>query len=518
MSKVLYIPLDERPCNLLYPQALAKMTDVTMLVPGRDILGDMKAPAQVDQVINWLKQNVADADYAIISLDMLLYGGIVPSRLHTDSQEDGLNRLLVLKELKKKNPTLKLLVYDLIMRVPAYSSSEEEPDYYEEYGAQIHRIGWLTDKQGQKLSSDEELRELQHLQKEIPESIWSDYTKRRKQNAWITKQALQLVEEACIDYMIIPLDDNAEYGFSAMEQRQLAYEIEDRNLMDQVAVYPGADEIACTLFARAFCDIKDYVPEISLRYSSIHGPFVIPRYEDRSLGESIKAHITAAGGVIVADEMKNDFLLMVHAPARGPKEMAESSFPYKERNRSYISEVNHRELVQAMKFFTSKGVKVALADVAICNGADHSLLKQLHKVNLLETLIAYAGWNTSGNTLGTVISHSIIHAYYQRNLIEQVKGFEEEERKFYYSRLIEDWGYQAIVRKFISYEFLPTIGLTARNLGGQVEEVTELIKEKLEEFVATYLEDLRYGRVELEHVYLPWRRMFEVGLSVNYEK
>ena len=57
----------------------------------------------------------------------------------------------------------------------------------------------------------------------------------------------------------------------------------------------GADEIACTLFARAFCDIKDYVPEISLRYSSIHGPFVIPRYEDRSLGESIKAHITAAG-------------------------------------------------------------------------------------------------------------------------------------------------------------------------------------------------------------------------------
>ena len=156
----------------MYPQALAKMTDVTMLVPGRDILGDMKAPAQVDQVINWLKQNVADADYAIISLDMLLYGGIVPSRLHTDSQEDGLNRLLVLKELKKKNPTLKLLVYDLIMRVPAYSSSEEEPDYYEEYGAQIHRIGWLTDKQGQKLSSDEELRELQHLQKEIPERNW----------------------------------------------------------------------------------------------------------------------------------------------------------------------------------------------------------------------------------------------------------------------------------------------------------------------------------------------------------
>ena len=37
------------------------------------------------------------------------------------------------------------------------------------------------------------------------------------------------------------------------------------------------------------------MPEISLRYSSIHGPFVIPRYEDRSLGESIKAHITAAG-------------------------------------------------------------------------------------------------------------------------------------------------------------------------------------------------------------------------------
>ncbi|WP_413377421.1 DUF4127 family protein [Alkalihalobacillus sp. 1P02AB] len=518
MTKVIYVPLDERPCNYDYPQTLAAMTDLEMLLPSRGMLGDMKKPAQTKSIVNWLKSIATEAKYAIVSIDMLLYGGIVPSRLHNHSVEECLARLHSLKELKKLNPSLQIFAYDLIMRVPAYSSSEEEPDYYEQYGAEIHRLGWLSDKREQLLATDGENTELDELKKDIPDHILNDYFKRRNQNAQLTKKVLEMVELEEIDYLIIPLDDNAEYGFSAMEQRQLTYEIEKRNIADRVAVYPGADEIACTLFARVFCEANLYTPEIALRYSSINGPFVIPRYEDRSLGESIKSHITAAGGVIIHNEKENDFLLMVHSPADTPKTMAESSFSYDKRHRSYFSEVNNREFIQVMKHFVAKGVRVALADVAICNGADHSLLKQVKKQGMLESLIAYAGWNTNGNTMGTVVAHAIISSYYRTNPINKPVEYERNDRTFFYSRLVEDWGYQSVVRKYVSYEVLPTLGLTPRFLEEQVVDITSLVEKELNEFIEEYLSDLSEGYIQLKNVYLPWRRMFEIGFSLNYSK
>lgn len=512
MSKVIHIPLDERPCNLQYPQALANMTDMEMVVPGRELLGEMKKPAKVTLLHNWLKDEAKQADYLIVSIDMLIYGGIVPSRLHTLTLQDCLKSLEIIQEIKRVNPSLKVFAYNLIMRVPAYSSSEEEPDYYEQYGEYIYRLGWLTDKKEQNLADNEELEEYTKILEMLPEEVKWDYFERRKVNHSVTSQILQMVDSELIDYLIIPLDDNSEYGFTAKEQRQLMLEVDRKNLLDRIAIYPGADEIACTLFARVFCESHSYTPEIALRYSSTKGPFIIPRYEDRSLSESIKSHITAAGGVIVRDENQNNVLLMVHSPAEGQKYMAESSFAMEKRHRSYFSEVNIREFVQAMKHQLGKGINVALADVAICNGGDHSLLQLLQKQGILGDLLAYAGWNTNGNTMGTVVAHAIIASYYKGE--ETLPYHEKASRTFFYSRLVEDWGYQSVVRKYVSYEVLPTMGLTPRYLGGHLEEVTELVNRKMEGFIEKYLFDLNEGSIQINDVHLPWKRMFEVGFTL----
>lgn len=518
MKKVVYLPLDERPCNLKYPQDLAAMTDLKMVVPDQRLLGDMKRPADVPLLHKWLREESKSADYLIVSIDMLIYGGIVPSRLHHLSIDECQERLEVLRTIQDENPHIKIYAYNLIMRVPAYSSSEEEPDYYEHYGEQICRLGRLSDKRDQRLAGKEELAELLEIESRLPEEVKEDYFERRKTNFSLTSHVLLMVEEEIIDYFIIPLDDNSEYGFTAKEQRLHMLEIDRLNLMDRTAVYPGADEIACTLFARVFCEIQQYSPEIALRFSSANGPHIIPRYEDRTLMESIKSHITAAGGIITGDEKNNDFLLMVHSPAADAEHMAESSHELNSRHRSYFSEMNIREFIQAMKHFIGKGKKVALADVAICNGGDHSLLQQLSKQSILHSLLAYAGWNTNGNTMGTVISHAIIASYYQQGDKETPAAFNKASRSFFYSRLVEDWGYQSIVRKHISYQVLPQMGLTPRNLGGQVSEVTDMAAEKLQQFTDTYLADIPEGKVILGGVYLPWRRMFEVGFTLNLDE
>lgn len=492
------------------------MTDLTLEVPDIGLLGRKKTPADTGAVRDWLTGAVKGADALIVSIDMLVHGGIVPSRLHHTSEDVCLERLNVLAGLKQSNPGLRIYAFNLITRVPAYSSAEEEPDYYADYGNELYTYGWLTDKAEQEALDEAETARLESVKKTIPPEVLNDFLNRRKTNAFVNRETMKLVQSGVIDFLIIPLDDNSKYGFSPMEQRKLSLLAEELDLGDKVMIYPGADEIGCTLFARAFCEAKGYVPKAFVRYSSVHGPFVVPKYEDRSLGESIKYHLTAAGAVSHDNSCGTDFILMTNSPPVGQKEMAECSTPYGDRHRSYFSEVNTKEFVQAIRHYIREGHTVALADVAVSNGSDHPFMKMVSRSGLLHDIAAYAAWNTSGNTMGTVVSHAIIESYYRRQGSDSAERL-NRSRAYYYFRLIEDWGYQAIVRKDVIHNELPKLGASYYELTHVQSEVYAVIKAKLEQFFAEYVQEGCPGRIRIEDVHLPWSRMFEVGFDVVLE-
>ncbi|MVO99894.1 DUF4127 family protein [Paenibacillus lutrae] len=564
MTKIAFVPLDERPCNLEFPRQLAAMTDLEMSVPPVAILGRKKSPADTAALQDWLLHEGEQADHAIVSLDMLVYGGIVPSRLHHLTEQDTLDRLEVLRELKRVRPQLRIHAFNLIMRVPAYSSSEEEPDYYADYGRELFLYGWYRDKKEQEVLTEEEEQTYADILAKVPPEVLADFVGRRGINSFVNHQALQLAAEGIIDYLIIPLDDNSRYGFSPLEQRALAIRSEELDLLDRVAIYPGADEIGCTLFARIFCETKQYLPKVYVRYSSTRGPFCIPKYEDRSLGESIKAHLTSAGAFMADSSHGADAVLMVHSPAAGEADMAETSHAWGQRHRTYFSEVNMREFAQAMRVYLGEGRTVALADVSVCNGGDTVLLKLLARLGLLEGLSAYAGWNTSGNTLGTVIAHAIIEAYYagaesasagafaqaavsgaslpaeaaaavsaagipaaasgvgeaagvpldSQGALTRSVDQQRSSRAFYLYRLVEDWGYQAIIRKEVTEKVLPGLGANYFSLPGVQQQVEDLIADKLRTFAEERLNGITPLRIDITNVHLPWNRMFEVGFDL----
>ncbi|MGG6311791.1 DUF4127 family protein [Paenibacillus macerans] len=525
-TKVVYLPLDERPCNLLYPQQLAAMTDIGLAVPPSELLGDKKRRADLAGLGDWLIEQCRDADVLIASLDMLVHGGIVPSRLHHDTAEICGDRLKLLNFVKANRPQMNIYAFNLITRVPAYSSSEEEPEYYDRFGREIFELGWLSDKRNTDSLSAEEQRRLDEVLAVIPEEVQRDYRTRRSVNSAVNEAAMDLAESGIIDYLIIPLDDNAQYGFSAMEQRKLAVRAESAGLTERVAIYPGADEIGCTLFARVFCALKQHSPALYFRYSSTQGPLCIPKYEDRSLNESIKAHLTAAGAFMADASGEADAILMVHSPPVSQAAMAETDTALQDRNRAYFSEVNTREFAQAMKHYLDRGRLVMLADVALCNGGDDLLMKQLHRLGLLERLQGYAAWNTSGNSLGTVIAHAVIASYYRAGRGEAEETAEAElglrrfrlaSRHFYVSRLIEDWGYQALVRRQVCVEDLPGLGASYFELSHVGVQVCRIIGEKLNRFAAAYLCDQAAAGLKISGVTLPWRRMFEVGFELDLE-
>ena len=106
--KIVYLPLDERPCNYHFAGRIAEGSGLDVINPAPHVLGEKKKPADFGLVREFLLDNAKDADGYVLSLDMLLYGGIIPSRLHHLSEEELTSRLSVIDEIKAINPNAKI--------------------------------------------------------------------------------------------------------------------------------------------------------------------------------------------------------------------------------------------------------------------------------------------------------------------------------------------------------------------------------------------------------------------------
>lgn len=502
MKSILYLPLDERPCNLKFMPMLAAGTDYKVLLPPAEYMGHKKTPADIDGLWRWLYQSSGMADAAILSLDMLVYGGIVPSRLHSMPPEECKKRLENIREIYSANRSIKLYAFSLIMRCPSYSSSDEEPDYYEAYGRDIFKSGYLGHKIELGLGKEEEMRELEEIKKRLPADIITDYTRRRKVNLEINRLAVDLVGEGIIDFLAIPQDDSSPYGFTAKDQLGLRRYISERGLSTKIYMYPGADEAGMTLFSRLALNDRGARPNVYVRFSSVSGPSVIPLYEDRPLGESVKCHVLAAGGLVSDSLSDADLVLMVNSP---PGKMLEAPAQDK-RGPDYDVGRSLAEFTEYIDYIVNtRKMTCAVADVAYANGGDLELVNHLRQKSLLYRVSSYAGWNTSSNSLGTAIAQGLLsHTYGRSRPLLDFLGL----------RYLEDAGYCSHVRKYIAENRLEAMGLSYFKTDGQRGRVSSLVKEELHKFTERYLRDGDY-RIDIKDVYMPWSRMFEVGLEVK---
>ncbi|HPX20370.1 MAG TPA: DUF4127 family protein, partial [Bacilli bacterium] len=106
MKKILYLPLDERPCNWTFPKELFSTSEVEITAIPENLKGYKKRGSDVNLVRKFVKENAKKANGLVISLDMLIYGGLIPSRLHYETKETLLERLTVLEEIKREMPEL----------------------------------------------------------------------------------------------------------------------------------------------------------------------------------------------------------------------------------------------------------------------------------------------------------------------------------------------------------------------------------------------------------------------------
>ncbi len=390
--KICFIPIDNRPvCYNLAKEIAAMDGDIELFLPPREFLGDLKKNAKVNNILEWL-ENQPESDAIILALDTIAYGGLIPSRRSSDSIDDIISHLLRLKPLLYGK---KVYAFSSIMRISNNNYSEEEKEYWAEYGKKIFEYSFSGINNG------------------IPREILEDYLATRKRNFEINKLYLKWQKEGVFETLIFSKDDCAPRGFNVEEAKEL------ERLGGKTKT--GADEIPLTLLARAVKkDIK-----IFIRYTEPEYKNCISNYEDVSIEQSVTGQLELGGFQTVQNLNDADIILIVNnfIKKQGELVMEWDTEPFN-------------------KTFTAPEIPYAVADVRYANGADNAFIKQLLPQIDLNNFFGYAGWNTSANTLGSLLAGIKIKW--------KAKKYNEKAFcKLQMIRFLDDWAYQANVRKTI---------------------------------------------------------------------
>ena len=477
--KLAFIPIDNRPVCYNLPKEIAAIDDkLKLFLPERRLLGGLKSTADMEEILKWL-ESINEMDAIVVSLDTIAYGGLISSRRSKDSFEKIKERLEKLKKLFEGKT--KIYAFSSIMRISNNNINEEEKDYWNEYGEKIFEYSYNFHKEG----IDES---------EVPQEILHDYLATRRRNFEINKIYLDWLEEKFFETLVFSKDDCAQFGFNVLEAQILQRLMKERDLTGFVKT--GADEIPLTLFARAVCDYNNKVPKISAKFLAPQDKYLISNYEDISIENCVQDQIELAG-CQYTEENNEDIILLVN------------NF-----------EEQQGEIVMGVKTKGFSGKLILpktpfiIADVKYANGADNDFIKQLFISKLGLNFYGYSAWNTSANTLGSLICAFVIRFF--------AKEYNEESfKKLQMIRFLDDWAYQANVRQILKEkgkrekgkENRPDFRRRVGSLPHQPRPDFRMLKKVMTPYEGKLKKILKI-KPEISYKF-PWKRFFEIEVIIK---
>ncbi|MBU9712712.1 DUF4127 family protein [Evansella tamaricis] len=532
MKKIAILPLDNRPCCYDFTESFGKFGAVEVLQPEKEILGEFTYFGDVKRINQWLKAVAGKVDGLILAVDQLAYGGLIPSRMMERDFDKCEKIVQVIREIRKEHPDLLIYGVNVLMRISVTTKNKQFLSYWKS----IFRYSQLYDRL-HRLKEVEVEKELKEMEAEVPSEVLQEYLQARERNHQINQLMIDWVADGTLDFLAITQEDASAIGMHLLEQRILVKKIFELNVQRRVLVYPGADEATQTLLARMVQFLENKKLKIYPKYGSTSGKLEVAKFEDRPVEESVISHITAAGALVADNVRDADLVLYVNTPIGGT---LDGNDPSQEK-----AHFNSRHpllyFIESIDHDLREGRAVSIADISFPNASDMELVSFLLTEKLYYPLTAYAGWNTAGNTLGTCISHSIIHLFAQRNQREtqstDVTNLHQRHLAFMTERLLDEWAYQAQVRGKVNLEITEKFNINGANLENYYETVNQTVKEEMQPYFTQLVEHLREyevsgssvtdkregvqkerGTWKFEICELPWNRTFELRVKVSQER
>lgn len=446
--KICIIPIDNRPVCYNLARDITKIDkSIELYMPPRSMMGGLTKSADITGLYSWLGK-LPEVDAIILSLDTLAYGGLVPSRRCPETQAEIQSRMEDFKEILETKKA-KIYAVSSIMRISNNNCNEEEKEYWDKYGEYIFEYSYSKHKYALNLGLEIPVRNL------IPPDILNDYKKTRARNFNINKMYLKWKDQGFFDTLVFSKDDCAEFGYNVLEAEHLEKMGGD--------VITGADEIPLSLLSKAI-DTKMSVAPVFLEPESKH---LISNYEDVSIEQCVKNQLKFAG-IEIKDVNDADVILYINN--------------FKDHQGEIVMKRPTEQF--SGEFILQNDKPYMIADVRNANGADNNFVQELFKNFRYDGFYGYSAWNTSANSLGSLICCAKVKF--------GAKDYDEKAfKKVQMVRFLDDWAYQANIRQEINEPC---------NIMDKMKPYEEKVSEIL---------DLP---IKNEYFY-PWERLFEVEVS-----
>ena len=440
--RLAFVPIDNRPVCYTLPKLIADIDEgIEFLMPERNLLGGLTKNADVEGLFSWLR-DLQKLDVIILSLDTLAYGGLVSSRRCPETFEQIKKRVETLRDILKEKDC-KIYAFSSIMRISNNNFNIEEKEYWSDWGKKIFKYSY----DGCVDSGD------------IPQDILEDYLKTRKRNFDINKLYLEWQKEGLFEKLIFSKDDCAEFGINVDE----AKELESLGGFTKT----GADEIPLSLLS---CAIQGDISVCPIFLEPEHKNHV-SNYEDISIEKSVLGQLELAGCRVVSQN-DADILLYVNN--------------FKDKQGEIVMGVDTENF---SGIFETPATPYMIVDVRFANGADNNFVDALFKDKFIdENFYGYSAWNTSANSLGSLICAAKVKFLAS-------KYNEKAFKKVQITRFLDDWAYQANVRQTLKN---PDIDM----LNSGMKEYEKIVAKVLE------------TEVDVKYIF-PWERLFEVEVEFN---
>jgi len=546
LHRVLYVPLDDRPYNLRAPRLLANMVDYEISVPPVETLGRFRTPGKPDELAGWLRGQVASiVDCMVLSVDMLVYGGLWASRTSGTRTQLALQRLGILHDLREACPDATIYAFATLPRLGTLTSSDEAAQYLEslmQYSVLAGRVG-----------DDAELAEqLQALERQIPASVLGEYLAVRERNEQVNLRVVEHLQRQDIDFLACAQDTSAQDGVHLREQQTLRAELDGLDIADRAAIVSGADQMGMCLLARFVQSHMGKSSTVLIQMPKGSDASAAAEGEDRPFIESIREHLELVGAREAApDERYPDVVLAVNPPAEYPRAdlaHAQVARAHRERARKFVADATKR----------AGGRGLAVCDAAFTDGADDIFVQELVSVTPeLPKLLSYAGWNSASNSLGSALAHAVMRIISLQDkgafdlvrllgdispmrylaLLDSLIVSEKAHIRLLMHRFADDWLYQARVRPRLFEHIYEGLKSGVFDLSQSHRQAETLMRDELTQLVTDLWIDQFLGRhcvligsdlagdeqselvladLEETRLSLPWRRLFEIDLDLEF--
>lgn len=503
-SRILLVPLDNRPAAGQFAQMIGNIDGANVQMPPYQLLGRFTNPGDPEAILSWLEtQDYSDVSTLVVSADMIAYGGLIASRTNATPQATALQRLKRLEALAQRiRPKTRLFVFSSVMRLAPT--------------AVIANRSWraLLAKYVAARQSAEESKQrpgpaLIALKAKVPPAALAQYDATRLRNHLVQMELVRMAVR-CLDYLVIGQDDAQIHGPHVPETRELRALTEKIGIIGRVYFCEGVDQNANVLISRALLKAANWTPRIRVVYSDPYGRNKVGAYESQTVQDTVRDQVYASGARITALNEPYDYALYVNTPDR--RELFFQDFLDDLRN----------EMDQNLP------VSVADIDLAPDGTCDRELFEALRNENRLMKLLAFAGWNTAGNTLGTSIPAANVLLLAQKQKYDPFRR-EVAQKTFLLHRLVDDVMYhrQTRPRAYALIDALPsaareeTYGESFSALNTFVRnDMTDVLNRLFAQQMqgrtfTTPSGTFQYAGLTNVRVFLPWPRAYEVRIEFN---